>query len=180
MASSYRNRWIFDIRIPGDGMSDSIEHKYTRESIFTTPFEILHRRWLQGRKLLVDITLKPGVLGGVPEYVQKEVWTTMPSEEIHAIGYEEAKGLHDSILWWGVMIYVRIHNAVEFDIKKYYPDKKDTAYTLGDALASNTDKQYKKLMARAQLTENADWQKLFLILIIGAGAILGTKMMGFW
>lgn len=161
-------------------MKGDIEHIYTRESIFTTPFEILNRRWLQGRKLLVDITLKPGLWGGEPEYIQKEKWTKIPSEEIHAMGYEEAKGLHDSILWWGVGIYVRIHNAVEFDIAKYYPEKRDTAYTLGDALASDTDKQYKKLMARAQLTEKADWQKMFLMLIIGAGIILGTKMMGFW
>lgn len=161
-------------------MTKKIKHKYTKEFFLTTPFEILLRRWMQGMRLLVDITFKPGVLGGKPEYYQEENWTDMDPDEIHAIGYREAVGLHDSITWWGVGIYVRLHNDAEFPIAQIYPDKKDTAYTINDAMLSNTERDFKRGLMRAQLTQTADWQKIFLMLIIGAGALLGTKMMGIW
>lgn len=157
-----------------------IPHKYTKEFFLTTPFEILYRKWIRGMRLLVDITLKPSYLGGKPKYNQTEKWTDMDPDEIHAIGYREAVGLHDSIVWWGVPIYVRIHNDYEFPIAEIYPEKKDTAYTINDAMLSNTERDFKRGLMRAQLTATADWQKLFLIGIIGAGIILGTKMMGFW
>lgn len=156
------------------------EHKYTRESIFTTPFEILFRRWIQSKKLIIDIYLKPGELGGKDEYRQTEYWTSTPAEELHAKGYRDAVGLHDSIIWWGVRIFVKIHNGVEYPIKKFYPDKKDTAYTLNDAMLSNTDREFKRSMARAQLTATADWQKLGLIAILGVGVIIATKWFGIW
>ena len=156
------------------------EHKYTRESIFTTPFEIFFRRWIQQKKLIVDISLKPDVLPGENEYRQTEYWTKTPAEELHAKGYREAVGLHDSIFWWNVQIFVKIHNAVEFPIKEIYPEKKDTAYTLNDAMLSNTDKEFKRLIARYQLTANADWQKLGLIAILGVGVIIATKWFGIW
>lgn len=157
-----------------------IPHKYTKEFFLTTPFEILYRKWIRGMRLLVDITFKPPYLGGEPKYNQTEKWTDMDPDEIHAIGYREAVGLHDSIVWWGVPIYVRIHNDHEFPIAEIYPEKKDTAYTINDAMLSNTERDFKRGLMRAQLTATADWQKLFLIGIIGAGIILGTKMMGFW
>ena len=156
------------------------EHKYTRESIYTTPFEIFFRRWIQQKKLIIDIYLKPDVLPGENEYRQTEYWTNTPAEELHAKGYREAVGLHDSIFWWNVAIFVRIHNAVEFPIKEIYPEKKDTAYTLNDAMLSNTDREFKRSMARAQLTATADWQKLGLIAILGVGVIIATKWFGIW
>ena len=161
-------------------MIKRIEHKYTKERWYVTPFEILYRYWIRGMSLLVDITLKPGVLKGTPEYTQREDWTDMDPDEIHAMGYREAVGLHDSIFWSGVPIYVKLHNAHEFPISEIYPEKKDTAYTINDAMLSNTERDFKRGLARAQLTQTADWQKLFLIMVIGAGAILGTKMMGIW
>lgn len=156
------------------------EHKYTRESIYTTPFEIFFRRWIQQKKLIVDIYLKPDVLPGKDNYRQTEYWTKTPAEELHAKGYREAVGLHDSIFWWNVQIFVKIHNAVEFPIKEIYPEKKDTAYTLNDAMLSNTDREFKRSMARAQLTATADWQKLGLIAILGVGVIIATKWFGIW
>ena len=47
-------------------------------------------------------------------------------------------------------------------------------------MLSTSDRDFKKGLARAQLTATADWQKLILIGMIAAGAILGTKMMGMW
>lgn len=156
------------------------EHKYTRESIFKTPFEILLRKWIQGKKLKVDIYLKPGVLGGKAKYRQTEYWTEDSTEDLHATGYLDAVGLHDSIFWWDVRIFVRIHNAEEYPIAQIFPEKKDTAYTLNDAMLSNTDRDFKRSMARAQLTATADWQKIGLMVLLGVGVIIATKWFGIW
>lgn len=161
-------------------MIRKIKHDYTKESIFKTPFEVLWRGRFQGMKLLVDITFRPDVLPGKPEYRQTEYWTDLDTDLIHANGYREAVGLHDSIFWSGIPIYVKLHNAKEFPIAQVYPEKKDTAYTINDAMLSNTERDFKRGLARAQLTATADWQKIFLLLIVGAGIILGTKMMGIW
>ena len=160
-------------------MSEEI-HDYTEESFFGTGWEILKRKWIQGKKLIVDFTMKPDVLKGTPEYIRKEKWVKTPSKDLHAVGYRDAEGLHDSIIWSYVRIYVRFHNTKEFPIADVFPDKKDTAYTLNDAMLSTSDRDFKKGLARAQLTATADWQKLILIGIVGAGALLGTKMMGLW
>lgn len=157
-----------------------VPHRYTRESFFGTLFEIIHQRWIKGRTLIVDFVLKPGALPGPAKYDRYEYWTDTPSEEICAMGYKEAEGLHDSIIWSGVKVYATIKNGVEFDIGQYYPEKKDTAYTLNDAMQSNTDKEFKKSMARAQLTATADWQKLGLMALLGVGVIIATKFFGIW
>lgn len=157
-----------------------IEHDYTRESIFKTPFEVFYRSWIQHRVLLVDITLKPGVLGGEPKYTQQERWTDKHVSEINAMGYLEAVGLHDSIFWSGTKIYVRLHNTAEFPIERIYPEKKDTAYTLNDEMLSNAMREFKKGLARAQLTATADWQKIIMMVVLGVGVIIATKVFGIW
>lgn len=156
------------------------EHYYTRESFFKTGWEVFKNVWLKGRRLIVDITLKPDVIPGAPLYYRREKWTDKKPDELQALGYLDAKGLHDSILWWGAKIYCRIHNGKEFPIEEVYPDKKDTAYTLNDALLSDSTKNFKKGLARAQLTATADWQKLFLIGALGVGVIIATKIFGLW
>ena len=160
-------------------MSEEI-HDYTTETFFSTGWEILKRRWLQGKKLVIDFYFQPAWLKTRPQYIRKEKWIKTPSAELHAVGYQESTGLHDSLIWSGVKMYVKLHDSKEFPISDVFPEKKDTAYTLNDAMLSTSDKEFKRGLARAQLTATADWQKLFLILIIGAGAILGTKMMGIW
>lgn len=159
---------------------NDIEHKYTEESIFKTPFEVLYRSWIQKKKLLVDITLKPDVLPGEPLYSQREVWTDKSAADINAAGYLEAVGLHDSIFWSGTKIYVKLHNTKEFPISQVYPNKKDTAYTLNDQMLSNALRDFKKGLARAQLTATADWQKLLMMGVLGVGVIIATKLFGIW
>lgn len=156
------------------------DHDYTKESIFKTPFEVFHKVWIQNRILLVDIILKPGELGGTPEYSRRERWTDKSIAEINAAGYLQAVGLHDSIFWTGAKIYVKVHNLQEFDIASAYPEKKDTAYTLNDEMLSNTLRDFKKGLARAQLTATADWQKLLLMGVLGVGVIIATKIFGLW
>ena len=157
-----------------------VEHRYTKESIFTTPFEIFYQKWIRQRKLIVDIYLKPDVLGGKDYYRQTEYWTDEDSDEINTKGYLDAVGLHDSIFWTGVPIYVKIHNAVEFPIAEIYPAKKDTAYTINDSAMSRATEKFKRAMARAQLTASADWQKIGFIAVLGVGVIIATKIFGMW
>lgn len=157
-----------------------VEHRYTKESIFTTPFEIFYQKWIRQRKLIVDIYLKPDVLGGKDYYRQTEYWTDEDSDEINTKGYLDAVGLHDSIFWTGVPIYVKIHNAVEFPIAEIYPAKKDTAYTINDSAMSRATEKFKRAMARAQLTASADWQKIGLIAVLGVGVMIATKIFGMW
>lgn len=157
-----------------------VEHRYTKESIFTTPFEIFYQKWIRQRKLIVDIYLKPDVLGGKDYYRQTEYWTDEDSDEINTKGYLDAVGLHDSIFWTGVPIYVKIHNAVEFPIAEIYPAKKDTAYTINDSAMSRATERFKRAMARAQLTASADWQKIGLIAVLGVGVMIATKIFGMW
>ena len=155
-------------------------HNYVEETFFKTAWEIIKERWIHGKRLIVDFSFKPDSWKGTPEYIRTEKWIKTPAAELHASGYKEAEGIHDSIIWSSVKIYVRFHGAKEFPIDQVFPEKKDTAYTLNDAMLSTSDRDFKKGLARAQLTATADWQKLILIGMIAAGAILGTKMMGMW
>lgn len=157
-----------------------VEHKYTRETFFKTVGEVIWQKWIHGRRLVVDFTLKPGVIPGDDTLRRKEIWTDRTSEEIYASGYVDAVGLHDSIVWSFIPIYARINNGVEFPIKEVFPKLKDTAYTINNAALSRAVERFKKAMARAQLTATADWQKLILMGALGVGVIVATKIFGLW
>lgn len=155
-------------------------HLYTRESIFTLPFIIFYHKWIKGRKLLIDIIGKPKELPGRPLYYRKEKWTDELPEEIHSQGYRTVHGLHDSILWWFVPMYIRFHNFEEFDIKTAYPDKKDTAITLNDAMLSDADERFKKGLLKTAVGSVADWQKIILMGALAVGVVVISKFLGFW
>lgn len=157
-----------------------MEHDYTRETFFKNLKESFYHSFIKKRKLLIRIILKPGELGGTPEYRREETWTDMPISEINATGYKATKGLHDSISWLGTKMFVRIENGKEFPIEQIYPNKKDTAYTLNDAMLSNTEASFKKSLSKAALTAAADWQKIILIAVAGVIGIILTKYFGLW
>lgn len=157
-----------------------IVHDYNRETWYRNLFGTIWHAWIKKRSLIIDFTAKPAELKGKPELLRREVWTDRPTDEIHAIGYRPVRGLHDSITWWGAKMYARLHNFCEYDIKIAYPDKLDTPQTLNDEMESNTDERFKRALARASLGQVADWQKIGLILVLGAGVVLGSKMLGFW
>lgn len=157
-----------------------IEHQYTRETFFKSLCEVARHGWFKKHKLMVDITLRPSVIPGEPQYIRIEKWTDAHDDEICSKGYKLAKGLHDSIIWSGVKIYVRIHNAIEFPIAAVFPEKKDTAFTLNDAMLSDTDARFKKSLAKAALTQAADWQRIILFGILGVAAVVLTKYFGLW
>lgn len=157
-----------------------IEHEYTEEVWYIQPFKNIWHSWIKGRKLLVDISAKPWVLGGRPTYRRSEKWTDDKVSQIHLKGYRVATGLHDSILWWGVKIYARLHNFEEFDAETAYPEIKETAETLNDAMLSDSDEKFKKGLLKTAMTAAADWQKIGLILILGVGVVIGAKLLGIW
>lgn len=163
-----------------DSDNMDIEHNYTRETFTGTIIEVIYRKWIQKRILIVDFNLKPKEIQGSDTLRRKEVWTKTPKEELHAKGYREAVGLHDSLLWWKVPILAKVNNGTVFPIAEFYPEKKDTAYTINNAALSRAKERFKKAMARAQLTMAADWQKLGLIAILGVGVIIATKWFGIW
>lgn len=162
--------------------SDNMEivHEYTRETWWKNLGETVWHAWIKKRRLLIDLTGKPAELKGKPELSRREVWTDRSPEEIHGVGYRECRGLHDSIFWWGARMYCRLHNFCEFDIASAYPEKKDTPQTLNDEMESNTDDRFKRALARASLGQVADWQKIGLIAVLGAGVVFGAKLLGFW
>ena len=156
------------------------EHIYTRETFFSSLCEVIKHGWIKKHKLLVDILLRPNEFKGVPVYLRREKWTDAHDDEICSKGYKLAKGLHDSIMWSGVRIYVKIHNAIEFPIGEVFPEKKDTAFTLNDAMLSDTDNKFKKSLAKAALTQAADWQRIIMFGGLGVAAIILTKYFGLW
>lgn len=157
-----------------------IENDYTEEIWYQQIFRNIWHSWIKGRKLLIDIYGKPWVLGGKPSYRRSEKWTDVKRSEIHSRGYRPAFGLHDSIIWWRVKMYARIHNFEEFDMETAYPERKETAETLNDAMLSDSDEKFKKGLLKTAMTSAADWQKIGLIAVLGIGVVIGAKILGFW
>lgn len=155
-----------------------LEHEYTEEGFFKNLAECFYHRIIKKRRLLVCFTIDP--IGKGDKYQRREIWTDKTPAQINRMGYLESKGLHDTISFLGTKIYAKVENGQEFDIEKYYPEKKDTAYTLNDAMLSDSDARFKKALARAQLGATADWQKIALIGGVGILAVILTKYFGIW
>lgn len=156
------------------------DHDYTQDSFFRNIATAFYHHIWKKEKLLIRFILKPDVIPGEPLYLRREEWTTKSIAEINADGFVDCKGLHDSISWLGTRMYCRIENGQEYPIREMWPMKKDTAYTLNDAMLSNTDAQFKKSLAKANMAMAADWQKIALIGGIGIIAVVLTKYFGIW
>lgn len=154
-----------------------LEHDYTEETFFKNLIECFYHKVIKKRKLLVKIQIKPGTKG---EYLRVEKWTDLPASQLAIEGYRPAKGLHDSISWLGTRMFAKIEGGQEFPIAEVYPAKKDTAYTLNDAMLSDADNRFKKALARAALGQSADWQKIILIGAVGIAAVIASKYFGIW
>ena len=137
--------------------------------------QILKARWLKQR-LMVDFILAPSWLH-TSQLIRKESFTDRPAADLHAVGYRRCRGLYDSILWWGIPVYIRIQNGKVFDVSKI--PSKDTAATLNDAMTSNATTDFIKGMSKGQIPA-MDMQKLLLIGGIAVAAIIGTKVIGLW
>jgi len=115
-------------------------------------------------------------------YQRKEIWTDRSADELQRDGYKRVSGLHDSLVWWGVPIYLRINGGDKFDIHQVDANgvplySQDTAATLHDVMQSRATESFIKGMGKTQLS-SMDTQKILLIGIIGAAAVLGMWMLG--
>lgn len=155
-----------------------LEHDYTEETFFRNLAECFYHKVIKHRRLLVTFTIDP--IGKGDKYQRREIWTDMKPSAISRAGFMESRGLHDSIAWMGTRIYAKVENGREYDIEKFHPEKRDTSYTLNDAMLSDSDARFKKALARAALGSNADWQKIVLIGGVGILAVVLTKYFGIW
>lgn len=116
-------------------------------------------------------------------YYRKDYWTDESPEVLNTAGYLECTGLYDSIFYWGVPVYLRIHGLEQFDIHVRNPEtgkfifSQDSSATLNDAMTSTATRDFIKGMAKTTLSQMG-MQKLIFMILIGAGAIFGMWALG--
>lgn len=159
-----------------------MEHEYWQNSFWYDLKMNIKNGWFGKQKLRVEIILKPGVLGGDPEYIRKETWTDESVSDLANKGYKPIEGLHDSIAWMGTKIWCRILNGEMADVHQVDMNgsfiwSQDTSATLNDFMSSNATQNFIKGMGRPALA-TMDVQKIIFIAIIGVGALIGMKILG--
>lgn len=129
-------------------------------------------------KLIIEITINPGIIHDKPEMYRREYWTTTPKKDLIAKGFTKCVGLHDNIAWVGIRQYIKINNGEVFDVE--IKDKhgnfiysQDTPATLNDAMTSDADKEFFKGMGKAHTLRNMDMQTMIMIAIVAIGAGVG-------
>ena len=158
----------------------SKEHKYTDRDIFKPlrdMAEVFWHYWIRRRSLKVDIVGRWNPILKKEEYHRTENWVDEPSEKIHENGYRQIVGLHDSLIWWGVPVYARLHNLRTIEIIDPNASQ-DTPSFLYDRMKSNLSTKWARGLARISAIAGMDIQKLLLMGGIAVAAIIGMKYMG--
>lgn len=166
---------------PMDGEHEYNHAKYGR-TWYNLKMRILHRD-IRHERIMVTIT---GKLEASPnqaaeqKYSRCDTWTRYKPKQLESSGFRRAEGVpgYDSIIFWGVPVYVKIQDMTCAKI----PDDPEriaepTSATLYDYLQSNATDHYRKGLAKTALP-SMDLQKLGMIGILAAGAVLGLMMMG--
>lgn len=169
--------------------------KYYEESTLGKKFVDMKDRliqWTLGqRKIMVDVsfqkfqTMQDAVAGTWSEgYSRFDRWTSAKTDELQRQGYLKIDGLYDSLVYWGVPVYMRINNAKLFDVHARDKDgnylySQDTAATLHDTMTSNATQSFLKGMNKVSW-QTMDMQKLLMIGLLGAGVVFGMYMLGFF
>lgn len=151
-------------------------------------FKDLAERWEhRGEKIRVEFIQRKMKVGDREGYYYDRIdyWTDATRDELHASGFLPGVRVpgYDAIQWWRQKVYVRLENYQQFDIHQVdektgqllYPQ--DTPSTLHDEMTSNATKDFIKAMFKATLP-TMDVQKIIMIAILGAGAVLGMMMLG--
>lgn len=129
-------------------------------------------------------TLQDRIAGTYSEgYERWDRWSNDKNEDLQKAGYLRVDGLYDSIVFWGVPVYLKITGAQQFDIsvkneKGEFIYSQDTAATLHDSMTSNATKDFLRGMNKISM-QTMDMQKLLMIVLVGVGLIFGLWMMGF-
>ena len=159
-----------------------------------TDTRVLSRLWQRlthtGQRIVVDIeavevprSVDDALHGRVsPVYRRTDRWGRWPAAQLYAQGYLKTRGLYDSILWWGVPVFVRIKGVEEFDVhvRDEYGEwvySQEGPARLNDILSADLIGKALKAFARVQVSK-MDIQKIAMIAILGAGAILGMMALG--
>lgn len=148
-----------------------------------TRFKQICDAQIQGKKLLIDITINPGLWTDKKEFYRIDRWTTETKDQIISRGYRKCVGLHDNLAWIGIRVYIKINNGSEFDTTVKDPHgrfvySQDTAITLNDAFLSDADDRFIRGMGRARAMLQMDLQTLAMMGIIGIGAVVGMYFLG--
>lgn len=160
--------------------------------IYNLKSRIKHRT-LKGERIIIDMELKEVVHawwnGHAMERTTDQVidrsdrWTDINPENLQRAGYKRVYGLYDSIVWWKVPVYMRIHNAHKFDVRHATDAdgiliySQDTSATLHDAMQSNATQDFIKGMGKTSIA-SMDLQKILMIGILAVGAFFGMYMLG--
>lgn len=168
-----------------------IETAYTDKTIWFNLCQRFKFRTFGGERLVVDLFAKntyPAVEDRlsdrpVTRYTRRDAWTQRTAEELHADGYHRADGFYDSLIYWRVPVYIKLHGLRKFDVKTAVDEKgvplfsQDTSATLHDVMQSSATQDFIKGMGKTSLS-TMDTQKIIMIAIIGAGALFGMWMLG--
>lgn len=147
-----------------------------------------------GWKIMIDmeasdnLNIRDGVHEGKTDGVtmlfdRTDKWTEWSSTELQRSGYQKAERIppYDSILLWGVPVYVRLHGLRQYDVHHTPIDgdiRKDTATTLNDVMQTSAVNTFIKGLAHANSMSHMDIQKLVMAGIVAVGAIFGLHLLG--
>lgn len=164
------------------------EYDYTQDRVTDILQSVFVNYWLYGRKLLINLHYRERICVLEPEredwreLCRTEYWTDETKANIHLAGYKKVRGMHDSILWAFVPVYMQVENASYFVVpdtktndKFDYPQ--DTAETLHDYASSNATQRFIAAMSKTSI-DNIDMHTIIMIALLAVGAIFGMKMLG--
>lgn len=168
-----------------------IPFDYTEEDTFTLLKTIFVNRYVYKRKLVVhfrydmiyDNFFRPDYKP-TRAIMRMEFWTDAKKKDLGTLGYKPVKGLHDSIMWVGIPIYMIVENGRAFEVPDTKDDNgnflfpQDTAETLQDYASSSATQKFIAAMSKVQSIGTMDLQTIIMIAIIGVGAIFGLHIMG--
>lgn len=164
---------------------------YTEEDNLSLLKTIFVNRYVYKRKLIVHFRYDM-IFDNFfrPDYrptraiMRMEYWVDTKKKDLGIQGYKPVKGLHDSIMWIGVPVYMIVENGRAFEVPEdkdengnyLYPQ--DTAETLQDYASSSATSKFIAAMSKAQSLGTMDLQTIIMIVIIGVGAIFGMHILG--
>lgn len=167
------------------------EQEYWNKGIlYNLATRIYHRS--KGERIVIDMeihdhynshwTPKGFDIRRYPALDRTDRWSNISPEELQRSGYKKVTGLYDSIIWWGVPVYIQIYGGKKFDIRERNDQgellySQDSAATLHDFMQSKATMNFIKGMSKTSLP-SMDLQKLGMIAILGAGAVFGMYMLG--
>lgn len=168
-----------------------IPFDYTEEDSITVFKDIFVNKWIYRRKLIAHFRYSMIYDNFFrPDYTptralfREEYWVDTKRKDLGTMGYKPVKGLHDSILWFGVKTYMIVENGKMFEVPDsrdengnyLYPQ--DTAETLQDYASSSATQKFIAAMSKVAALGTMDLQTIIMIVIVGVGAVFGMHMLG--